>query len=684
MTTALISWMGRSRTIGLLALIVLVALSASCKDRRKKKVYPDPVYDPARPVLINLSDSSGFLGDQRTLIGANFDLDPARNIVSFNGGIATVTAASTNALVTTVPLGASSGPVTVTIDGKISNSLDFSILGGPQIIQILPDRGPTGTLVTIQGLNFSPIPGENIILFDWNGSAGVQTAAISALGGQLVCFAPSGATSGPVVVQVGGLTSNADHVYTYLTPTLVDVTPRSGFVGNSVSLLGINFSLVLQENIIRFNGTVAQTLSAMGLPGQVRLDTVIPSGAAAGPVTVEVAGFESNAIFFCVWTPAPNLSANISVSPGQGAWGDPVTIQGSGFATNTTDNEVRFNGILATVMSATSSAIAVLVPDDSTTGPVVVRRGPETGSTTTDFMVTNPAPPPPTLDALKPASAPELTSIVIEGSGFNPIPKNNIVTFDGIPAEVLGADPTSLLVKVPFTNSGVVTVDVSGQQSNGLNFTVQQAAARLNTFPLFGRQLTSPSDSVIFIVDRSGSMGPGFPLVSFENRFGQWVTQTRLALVQDRLIFSVSELPNNFRFDIITYSSTFPPLCVANSLWQPAPVPATQANKDSAIAWINTWFAQGGTATTFAVEAAFQIDPTNQTICLITDGEWNCPSRGVESDADQLCRMFNANLQNAEMHTFGIELGANFEDLLRDMAGITGGTYTRIASPVPW
>ena len=676
--------MARTRSlapVGKMVLWILIVAAASapgCKKKRHSDPVPFPEYGPPRPTIHSIVPDSGFLGDTVTLAGANFDPVPADNTITFNGGTVTAVAGDSSVLVTSVPVGASTGPLTVTVAGRVSNALNFTVLGGPQILQISPDIGPTGTQVTLTGLNFSPIPPENTILFEFDGIGGVEAPAASATGGQLVCFAPAGATTGLVVVQVGGLDSNVVN-YTYVTPRLIDVGPRSGNFGGFVTLFGENFAPLAQDNVIRFNGTVATTNTAT--PGI--LTTQVPNGSTAGPVTVEAYGFESNGIFFCVWNPAPSPPNISGTTPGQGAWDDPVTIQGSGFAANVTDNEVRFNGILAQVLGATGTTIDTTVPPGAITGPITVSRGPETATSGADFTVTDVPPPPPVLDALRPSAAPELSSILIEGSGFNTAPGSNRITFAGEPAEVLAASATALLVKVPFTRSGVVTVDVGGQVSNGLNFSVQGSGAGLNTFPLFGRQIASPSDSVIYIVDLSGSMVPpvsGF--MSYEDRFGNWTSGSRLQVVQDRIIFSISELPPGFTFNVIAFSAGLL-TCPNNMPWQQgSPVLATQLNKDAAIAWVQAWSAGGGTATTYAVEAALQMDPNNQTICLITDGQWNCPNG--ETNADQLCRMFNANLQNAAIHTFGIDVGGGFAVLLRDIASITGGTYRRIVSPVSW
>lgn len=668
----------RGRTLGAAgaALLFCIAVYAGCKERDRERQVPSPNYGPARPVLTVLLPDAAFLGGGVTLAGKNFAPLAADNIISFNGGITPALLGDATSLTCIVPFGASSGPVTVTVAGLQSNPLDFTIIGGPQVISLVPEFGPQGTLVTIDGANFAPIPEDNQIFFDFDGVSGVATPALTATRFRLTCYAPAGASTGAVAVRVGGLDSNRVP-YTYTTVKLTDVVPRSGFVADSIQLLGEHFSPTPTENIIRFNGTVAPCLSST----PTTILTEVPPGATGGHVTVETDRHESNGIFFCVWTPPPAAPSISDVVPPQGAYGDPVTIQGSAFAPSTTDNEVRFNGVLAQVTAATATALDVVVPDGSTTGPVTVEKGPDSAASPADFTVTSPPPPAPVLDRLNPTAAIQGTSIVIEGSDFHPVAANNIVRFTADLAEVIAASPTSLLVKVPFTESGVVTVRAGDQVSNGLGFVFQGAPPGLSTFPFFGKQIQAPSDSVTFVVDLSLSMDVSFG--SYVDRFGQGVTGTRLDVTRDRLAYSISELPSYFLFNVVEYAGDPDrTICADQRFWQPTSQQATPANKLDAIAWLDSRVTWLWTATTMAVEAALQRDAGNRTICLITDGRWTCPL--TETNADQVCRMFNANPQDAAIHTVAIQVSGGFANLLRDISVLSGGTFTSLAPPLGW
>src|SRR5439155_4873302 len=59
--------------------------------------------------------TNGPVGTSVTIYGANFDANPANNTVKFNGTVATVSAAALGSLSATVPSGATSGRVSVTV-----------------------------------------------------------------------------------------------------------------------------------------------------------------------------------------------------------------------------------------------------------------------------------------------------------------------------------------------------------------------------------------------------------------------------------------------------------------------------------------------------------------------------------------------------------------------------------------
>jgi len=91
------------------------------------------IRDPA-PTITSLSLESGYEGFSVTITGTNFSSTLSDNTISFNGTTATLTASSDTSITTTVPDGATSGNVTVTVSGgttETSNGVAFTVLTLP-------------------------------------------------------------------------------------------------------------------------------------------------------------------------------------------------------------------------------------------------------------------------------------------------------------------------------------------------------------------------------------------------------------------------------------------------------------------------------------------------------------------------------------------------------------------------
>jgi len=76
-----------------------------------------------------------------------------------------------------------------------------------------------------------------------------------------------------------------------------------------------------------------------------------------------------------------------SFSPTSGLAGTTVTINGSHFSTTLSDNVVTFNGIAATVTTATENVLTVVVPENATTGAVKVSVGTNQVTSSSVFTV---------------------------------------------------------------------------------------------------------------------------------------------------------------------------------------------------------------------------------------------------------------------------------------------------------
>ncbi len=100
----------------------------------------------------------GKAGDAITILGAGFLPGAAANTVTFNGTPATVSSATASAIVATVPVGATSGPVTVSnANGSAASAQAFTVLVAPVISSITPQVVAQGlaTRVQVGGANLA-------------------------------------------------------------------------------------------------------------------------------------------------------------------------------------------------------------------------------------------------------------------------------------------------------------------------------------------------------------------------------------------------------------------------------------------------------------------------------------------------------------------------------------------------
>lgn len=76
------------------------------------------------PTVTSFTPKSSIVGSTVVITGTNFSTTAANNVVKFNGVNATISEASASSLTVIVPAGATTGKVSVTVDGKTGTSGD--------------------------------------------------------------------------------------------------------------------------------------------------------------------------------------------------------------------------------------------------------------------------------------------------------------------------------------------------------------------------------------------------------------------------------------------------------------------------------------------------------------------------------------------------------------------------------
>jgi len=105
--------------------------------------------------------------------------------------------------------------------------------------------------------------------------------------------------------------------------------------------------------------------------------------------------------------------------PSHGDAGTTVTINGQGFSSAAANNNVNFNGVSATVLTASSSQLVVDVPSGATTGQIGISVGGQSVTDPTPFVVDDTGAPP-SITQITPLIAAVGTTITVTGEHLNP------------------------------------------------------------------------------------------------------------------------------------------------------------------------------------------------------------------------------------------------------------------------
>ncbi|TRX54302.1 hypothetical protein FNH22_19490 [Fulvivirga sp. M361] len=255
-------------------IVFFAAMITSCNDQE----YTFEA-DPIEPVTITGIEPVGSdIGTTVTISGTNFSRTLSNNKVNFNGAIAEVTEATDTTLTVTVPDDATTGSISVFHGGFTATGPVFTIIPAPTITSFDPTGGKVGITVTISGTNFSPTAGDNTVSFN-----GVDAMVINATTTSLTVTVPEGAQTGEISMTVFGQTAISEASFV-LTPEITSFEPTTGEVGTLVTITGKNFSTILEDNVVKFNGVEAIVTIATN----TSLVVEVPEVADTGPITVEI------------------------------------------------------------------------------------------------------------------------------------------------------------------------------------------------------------------------------------------------------------------------------------------------------------------------------------------------------------------------------------------------------------
>lgn len=292
--------------------------------------------------ITSVAPTSGLVGAPITITGTDFSTTLANNMVKFNNTAATVTAATATTLSVNVPAGATTGKITVTINGITATSAeDFIVIIPPTLTSFAPasglpalSTGYVGEEVTITGTNFSATPANNTVKF--NGTSATVTSSTAT---QIKANVPTGATTGKISVTVNAITVESANSFTVQPvnawTTRADLTgdPRAGaagfVIGDKIYIsTGQTTGNGNKKDLWEYNSTNNTWTQKADFPGESRNGA---SGFAIGSKGYVGLGFSlgSSLKDFYEYNPATNQWAPIKDFEGSGRSGSTSFVIGS-------------------------------------------------------------------------------------------------------------------------------------------------------------------------------------------------------------------------------------------------------------------------------------------------------------------------------------------------------------------
>jgi len=306
----------------------------------------------APPSVLSFTPSSAAVGASVTIRGTLFT---GASALSFNGvAQSTYTVVNDTTITTTVPFGATTGPVSVTNPFGTGTSLgNFTVIQPPTVTAFSPGSGTFGTAVTITGTNFSTATRVR-----FNTTLASFTIVNSTT---ITATVPSGSSTGVIsVINPADSAASSSTFTVFPVATISSFTPASGPVGTNVTIIGNNFNAI---TAVRFNGVNA----SFTVVSVTEISATVPNGSSTGAITViNGSGTGTSGTNFTVTTP-PTVT---SFTPSSGGVGSTVTIFGTNFTGTPT---VTFNTTNATSVTVINSTqLTAVVPAGATSGLITV------------------------------------------------------------------------------------------------------------------------------------------------------------------------------------------------------------------------------------------------------------------------------------------------------------------------
>ena len=436
----------------------------------------------------------GAPGDTVIITGKLFSNVNYENEVKFNNYTAPVITSDTNLIVTLVPLALRDAKSIISIKNdnyRVTASDTFRLLI-PEIKDVVPQSARIGDTLLIKGKYFNPIRDENEVMID-----NVRCSLIEASDSIIKLIVPKHSYDNvdltrpkmpsDLYVKSRGLVSSHSNLFTYIIPYIKSLTPSMVSPGDTMQIIGNNFSPFKKELIIRFGDLYNGIKSEIIKITDNEISFIVPEGTTSSVIWFITDDYETALKDGVSFFP-PQIQ---SISPKTVFFNDIITIRGN-YLQNTFRVYIQYKK--AYIISAEKKVLKVKLPYNvqSTDGKLslILEDGYAYRQIYNDALNL----PKPELYSFSPDIIYNSTKqITISGKWFNPVANQNNVVINGMKMPVIQANSTELTAEVEMTPpylstkfKDVLTVKRNGQSvssSDSITVDYNSLWTRINDFP---------------------------------------------------------------------------------------------------------------------------------------------------------------------------------------------------------
>ena len=427
------------------------------------------------PLITAVTATTGSVGTQVVISGLSFGATQGSSVATLNGTPVIINNWSDTAITFTIPYGATSGVLKVTVTPSLSDSnyIDFTVESNPIPSPWLDtDIGATtpmgsasytsGTF-TVQAAGSGALNTADSIHFMYQPLSGDGVVTARLVSYQYLYQFPSAGVMIRESLNPGAVSVFANF-YRYTASDNVlgryttGASPWDQIPSGGVSL-PYWFQIVRSGNTFTTYGSsdgshwtqigVVQTIT---MATNALVGLAVDSGLNG---TLQPAVFDNVSVTPVTGVLTPSVT---TITPSGAIVGASVVLAGSNFGPTQATSTLTFSGVTATVTSWTPTALTVTVPTGAITGSVVVIVG-GLPSVPVNFTILQM----PTISSATPTSVGYGTSVTITGTNCGATQGSSTVSFNGIIAtSITSWSATQIVALVPTgATTGPLSVTVS-------------------------------------------------------------------------------------------------------------------------------------------------------------------------------------------------------------------------------